>query len=347
MTRQELIRQDVHVGPHLREAATVAVDLYPFERTFDAPRVSVVVPNYNHGHYAVDLLPALARQTFVGESEVIVVDDGSTEDSWSQIKPLADRLGLPGKLVRLKTNRGRSVARNVGILNAAAPLIAFTDADCIPDDGWLDAGIRCADHHLVGVVQGVTLPRSDQPKPFFNHFIEIRGFDGTFSTCNIFYEKRLLLEADGFDPAVVYWEDLDLGWRVSRLGAEAALAEDAIVYHQIMQLQPLQWLAWPSHYCYMPEKARNYPEYRRYLYLGAWVSQMHLLFDLALVGIVLGLALSPWLWLLLVPYAAVFPFKRGLSGKWPVAKALLHVGWDAVSFWVLLTSSIRHRSLVL
>jgi GT2 family glycosyltransferase len=52
------------------------------------PRMSVVIPNYNHGHLIEDALVAISRQTML-PSEVVVVDDGSTDDSVTRLQSLA------------------------------------------------------------------------------------------------------------------------------------------------------------------------------------------------------------------------------------------------------------------
>ena len=55
------------------------------------PRMSVVIPNYNHGHLIEDALVAISRQT-MPPSEVVVVDDGSTDDSLARLQALAARM---------------------------------------------------------------------------------------------------------------------------------------------------------------------------------------------------------------------------------------------------------------
>lgn len=331
---------------HLRDAALERAEVRSFGGGVAAPEVTVVVANYNHGRYLPALLGALAQQQEV-TLELVLVDDGSTDGSFDVMCDQVAKSGLTARVLRLPANRGRSVARNVAILQARAPLVAFTDADCTPHPRWLAEGVGSFVQGGTGAVQGVTLPHPDQAQPFFNHFIEIRRFDGTFSTCNMFYRTRALVEAGGFDPAADYWEDLDLGWRVQRLGWESAFAPDAVVYHQVLALRPRQWLDWPRHFAVMPQKVRRYPEYRDYLFLKHWVSPVHAAFDLAAVGLALGLAAHPAFLALVLPYVALFPHYHGLAGQWPPLKALLHLAWDVRSAGVLLTSSLRHGAVVM
>lgn len=334
-------------GHHLGRAAKVAADVVDMLGAGAPPAVSVVVPSYNHGRFVRELLPALTEQCGA-PFELVLVDDGSTDDAFGASVAQARSLGLRGKLIRLHQNQGRSTARNVGIWHAAAPIIAFIDSDCLPAAGWLAAGLRAlAAAPAAGSVQGRTLPRPGQRRPLFSHYIEITRFDGTFSTCNVFYRRDALLAVGGFDPSVTYWEDVDLGWRVRRAGWVGTFAEDAVVHHQVLPLTARQWLNWPRHFAYMPAKTARYPEFRRFLFLGLWVHWFHALFDLALLGLLLGALLRRPLLLLAVPYLLAFPLHHGVTGRWPPLKAAAHLAWDATSFVVLLRSSARHRSLVL
>lgn len=94
----------------------------------DIPAVSVVIPLYNKGHYVACALNSVLAQSFQ-DFEVIVVDDGSIDDGAEVVLRFGDsRI----RLIQQK-NQGESAARNRGIEEAKAGLIAFLDAD----DEWL------------------------------------------------------------------------------------------------------------------------------------------------------------------------------------------------------------------
>jgi len=94
-----------------------------------SPRLSVVVPNFNTAPFVIEAIESILRQTIV-DLEVIVVDDGSTDDSIDRIVALNDhRITLVAQ-----ANRGLAGARNTGIILARAPLIGFCDSD----DVWYE-----------------------------------------------------------------------------------------------------------------------------------------------------------------------------------------------------------------
>ncbi|HMC63299.1 MAG TPA: glycosyltransferase [Gemmataceae bacterium] len=93
------------------------------------PTVSVIIATYNYGRYLADAVESALSQT-LGDLEIIVVDDGSTDDTPDVVRPfLHDR--------RVQYHRldhcGQPAAKNAGIRRARAPLVAFLDAD----DLWL------------------------------------------------------------------------------------------------------------------------------------------------------------------------------------------------------------------
>jgi glycosyltransferase involved in cell wall biosynthesis len=91
----------------------------------DAPAVTIVMPAYNASAYIDEALRSIVTQT-LRDVEVIVIDDGSTDDTIVRAESFADRLDIT---VLRQPNRGPSAARNAGILRARAAYCAFLDAD--------------------------------------------------------------------------------------------------------------------------------------------------------------------------------------------------------------------------
>jgi glycosyltransferase involved in cell wall biosynthesis len=89
----------------------------------DNPPVSVVIPTFNYGHCVAEAVESALAQTYA-PVEVIVVDDGSTDDTRARLEPYRDRINYIHQ-----PNQGLSAARNAGIRTARGPLIALLDSD--------------------------------------------------------------------------------------------------------------------------------------------------------------------------------------------------------------------------
>ncbi len=102
-------------------------------RELSEPVLSVVVCTFNRTKSLPACLDGLMRQTMRERIEVIVVDDGSTQDTGSVVA----RYDV--EFVALPTNQGLSAARNAGIAVARAPIVAFTDDDVIVPPDWCES----------------------------------------------------------------------------------------------------------------------------------------------------------------------------------------------------------------
>jgi glycosyltransferase involved in cell wall biosynthesis len=96
------------------------------------PLISVIIPNYNYGRYLSEAIDSVLNQSYA-QVELIVVDDGSTDDSEGVLRSYGDRL----KWFR-QQNQGVSAARNRGVQESQGEMIAFLDAD----DIWLPAKLE-------------------------------------------------------------------------------------------------------------------------------------------------------------------------------------------------------------
>ena len=92
--------------------------------------VSVIVPTYNRAEFLNRALMSVVKQT-VKCSEIIVVDDGSTDDTANLLHKFARTIEIPLKIIR-QENKGPAAARNLGITSAKQEYVAFLDSD----DHW-------------------------------------------------------------------------------------------------------------------------------------------------------------------------------------------------------------------
>lgn len=85
--------------------------------------ISVIIGTYNHGRYIASCIESVLAQTY-GKCEIIIIDDGSTDNTAGVVKPYQDRVNY-----RHQQNQGRGASRNAGIRMASHEWIAFLDAD--------------------------------------------------------------------------------------------------------------------------------------------------------------------------------------------------------------------------
>ena len=107
----------------------------------DLPAVTVVVPTRGRAAYLEVTLDSLCRQRSRAAHELLVVDDGATDAT----PEVAERFGV--RLIRHGERRSLNAARNTGIREARADLIAFVDDDVFAPPGWLDALVEGAGRH--------------------------------------------------------------------------------------------------------------------------------------------------------------------------------------------------------
>lgn len=115
----------------------------------ESPLVSVVVPFFNsQRHIAACIESLLGQEDFGGAFEMILIDNGSTDGSAS----IAGR--YRGLTIFEEPTPGAYAARNTGLRKARAPLIAFTDADCVVERGWLRSIRDGMEDPTVGILLG-------------------------------------------------------------------------------------------------------------------------------------------------------------------------------------------------
>ena len=124
-----------------------------------APAVSVVTATHNRADRLGALLAGLRAQTLPAEAfEVVIVDDASSDETPELLERESRRGDLRLRTLRNEQARGPATARNRGWRLATAPLIAFTDDDCVPTGPWLQALLAAAAERPEAIITGRTLP---------------------------------------------------------------------------------------------------------------------------------------------------------------------------------------------
>jgi GT2 family glycosyltransferase len=205
---------------------------------------SVVVPILNAARTFPACLRALDNLR-PSPDEVILVDNGSTDDSLLMAKTFASLSHSFRVQLLCAAPRGASTARNTGIKAAGGDIIVFTDADCSPAPDWLGRLLEPFDDHQIGAVAGRVVgdPGSTLPELFstlytlrlpkepslHDHWTPIQG---GYPTANLAVRRTVLDRLEGFDESVaIYGEDYDLCARLYGAGSKLLYSPDAQVLH--------------------------------------------------------------------------------------------------------------------
>lgn len=114
----------------------------PGEEVGAPPRVSVVLPVFNSAKELPASLSELDKQSFT-DREIIVVDDGSTDETWGEAKELSE--GRTDIVLVRTEHRGPSHARNAGLQKARGDIVFFSESDCVYDRDYLERAVGALD----------------------------------------------------------------------------------------------------------------------------------------------------------------------------------------------------------
>lgn len=201
-----------------------------------SPAVAVVVPVRDDVRL-VRCLAALARQTLPRSAyELVVVDDGSGRPAEAEQAVAA----TPGPVTLLRQRpAGSYAARNRGLAATDARLVAFTDADCLPEADWLERALHALGSSPAAAVAGrieVFHPRRPTAVGLHDaltafpqrHFVEAYGFG---ATANLVVRRTALDAVGPFDPTYLSGGDAEWGQRATRAGCRTVYAHDVVVRH--------------------------------------------------------------------------------------------------------------------
>ncbi len=318
-------------------------------------RISVVCSTHGRAHLLPTLVAALGAQHMDPDTfEVVVVDDGSPDDTPAVLERLAAEAPFRLRILRHAVNRGAAAGRNTAWRAAEADVVAFTDDDCVPEADWLEKGLAAlAAGGDATFAVGATRPDPDAMHLLDRPFSRSLTVDGIrfFETCNVFYRKADLEQVGGLDERFGTGEDTDLGLRMLEAGRTAVWAPEAVVHHRV---RPPSFLAhlrearrWPD----LALVVKRHPSRRSALVHRRWFwKRTHPPTIIAVVGIVAAattrsagpLALGGWwVWHRLVAEPAC-PGQRRRLVALPGTFAV-----DVAELATMVEGSIRHRTVLL
>jgi glycosyltransferase involved in cell wall biosynthesis len=188
---------------------------------------------YNRAPLLARVLEACFDQTVTETAyEVVLVDDGSTDETQSVIETARGRAPCAFTVVT-QANAGLARARNAGIARATGKRIAFIDDDVLPLPTFVEEHLRTADRHPGAIVRGGAIEVQDPdvlPTPIWS----LRDYSGNyFWTTNVSVPLATIRAIGGFDESFAEygWEDIDVGLRLRAAGVRAIFNPRALVFH--------------------------------------------------------------------------------------------------------------------
>ncbi|MEQ8847671.1 glycosyltransferase family A protein [Botrimarina sp.] len=198
---------------------------------------SVIIPHYNDAPRLRLCLDALSRQTLPSDAfEVIVVDNNSTSPPRELVE------GYPFCRFTSETRAGSYASRNRGLEVASGRVLAFTDSDCLPEPGWLEAGVaRVTRGPAPGQVGGAiqVFPADGAAPTAAELYDMLYGLRqevnvGSFrfaATANMFTTREVFDAVGLFNPNLKSGGDFEWGRRVADSGRPVVYAPEAVVRH--------------------------------------------------------------------------------------------------------------------
>ncbi len=198
-------------------------------------RVSVIIPAYNAQAVIAQTLKALGAQHFLEPYEVIVVDDGSTDETSTIVQ------SFPAVRYVRQENAGPASARNHGAKLAQGEFLLFTDADCLPQENWIALIVLAFERTKAAAVcgsYGIANPQSAlasgiHAEILFRHKHLMPDYPKSFGSYNVGIRKYIFEQLGGFNTTYrrASGEDNDLSYRLIKQGGVIYFERKALVNH--------------------------------------------------------------------------------------------------------------------
>ncbi|MBF0123135.1 MAG: glycosyltransferase [Candidatus Omnitrophica bacterium] len=199
------------------------------------PSVSVVIPVYNAQDTIAGVIKAVLAQSYQGERELIVVDDGSQDRTADEIRV------FPQVRYIRQDNTGPASARNCGAGMARGEILFFTDSDCYPEPQWIEKMIAGFFSDQIAVVAGsydianpkAVLAKAIHAEILFRHHRLMPDFPRAFGSYNFAIRRKIFDQVGRFNTGYrrASGEDNDLSYKILSSGYKIKFQKDALVAH--------------------------------------------------------------------------------------------------------------------
>lgn len=199
------------------------------------PVLTIIIPVWNGASCIGTCLEAITAQTNGSrEFETIVVDNGSSDGTRDAV------LDYPEVILLSEPLPGSYRARNTGLRAAKGEFVLFTDADCVPADGWVAAALECARSSPATAIHAgrVELFRETGSGALSARLEELLAFNqesnvrhGFCVTANWLSPRSVVTDAGGFADHLLSGGDTELSRRLVRSGATLKYAPQMLVRH--------------------------------------------------------------------------------------------------------------------
>ncbi len=219
----------IEIGEGARNEVHGSRDSAAADATVVRTVITVVVPVRNGMPWLEEQLQALTDQECAEDWEVVVADNGSTDDSAAVAQRWADQHSM-FRVIDASGVRGAPAARNAGVRAAKGELLAFCDADDVVRPGWLSSCVKALEE--VDVVAGVfdfwslNGLQASPPSPASMRQL---GFLPAGLGANLAVRRHAFDAVGGFIEDLLIGEDIDLCWRLQLQGFRFVIAFGAVV----------------------------------------------------------------------------------------------------------------------
>lgn len=269
-------------------------------------KLSVIIPCFNVANTLNAQLEALARQEWSEPWEIIVADNGSTDDTLAIARQYEQK--LPNlRIVDASSRQGASHARNVGALAATGESIAFCDADDEVAEGWVAAmGKALSEHDFVACridcekLNETWTARYRSLHPQSEGLLEYKypAYLPHASGSGLGVKRSIHRASGGFDETLLGLEDTDYCWRLQLTGTKLHFIPEAVIYYRFRHsveglYQQARFWGEYNVFLYKKYRSRGMPKLSWKASLKAWLHLLRLGFQLFSHK-----KRAKWLWLL-------------------------------------------------